>query len=355
MLPTECLQSSGRKDRNSRSHLELGPAPKRIYMIVPILAAFLALTTVGYPQTGGHVLFGDVKVDDSKVGGTSSPMAFHIILYTTTGNVLDRQIVPNNGRYRFSNVRNGEYDVGVEVDGMEIGRVRVIVQSLYKTDFQQDIGLELKPGFSRPSKGSVVSAADFYERRSSTKGLFENADRALTTKNYDEALTLLKRVVEIDPIDFQAWTQLGTVYLGQKKFDEADSSYSKAIEIRPSFFAALLNLGRLRLMTKKYEAAVDVLTQAITQRKDSADANFYLGEAYLQVKKGTLGARHLYEALRLDPIGQADAHLRLATLYNAAGMKDKAAAEYEQFLKKKPDSPERKKLEQYISANKKSQ
>ena len=38
----------------------------------------------------------------------------------------------------------------------------------------------------------------------------------------------------------------------------------------------------------------------------------------------------------------ADAHLRLAMLYNGAGMKDKAAAEYEQFLKKKPNYPERK-------------
>jgi len=160
-------------------------------------------------------------------------------------------------------------------------------------------------------------------------------------------------VVESDPKDFQAWTELGTVYLGQKQFDEADAAYSKAIEVRPSFFPALLNLGRLRLVAKKYEAATEVLTRAIAKRQESADANFYLGEAYLQLKKGTLGARHLYEALRLDPVGQADAHLRLATLYNAAGMKDKAAIEYEEFLKKKPDYPEKKKLEQYILANKK--
>jgi len=35
-------------------------------------------------------------------------------------------------------------------------------------------------------------------------------------------------------------------------------------------------------------------------------------------------------------------------------MKDKAAAEYEQFLAKKPDYPDRKKLEQYIAANRKA-
>jgi len=34
-------------------------------------------------------------------------------------------------------------------------------------------------------------------------------------------------------------------------------------------------------------------------------------------------------------------------------MKDKAADEYEQYLKKKPDDPDKKTLEQYISANKK--
>ncbi len=33
-------------------------------------------------------------------------------------------------------------------------------------------------------------------------------------------------------------------------------------------------------------------------------------------------------------------------------MKDKAAIEYEEFLKKKPDYPDKKKIEEYIIANK---
>jgi hypothetical protein len=49
----------------------------------------------------------------------------------------------------------------------------------------------------------------------------------------------------------------------------------------------------------------------------------------------------------------AEVHLRLAALYNAAGIKDKAAAEYEEFLKKRPKYADRKKLEQYIVDNKK--
>jgi tetratricopeptide (TPR) repeat protein len=74
---------------------------------------------------------------------------------------------------------------------------------------------------------------------------------------------------------------------------------------------------------------------------------------YEQVKKGSKAVVCLNEALKLDPIGMADAHMRLAALYNAAGYKDRAAAEYEQFLSKRPDYPEKEKLLKYIRENKK--
>ena len=125
--------------------------------------------------------------------------------------------------------------------------------------------------------------------------------------------------------------------------------------MRPSFGLALLNLGRLRLTQKKFDEAVEFLSKAVEAQPQSAAANYYLGEAYLQMKKGSLAVVYLNEAIRLDPVGRADAHLRLALLYNAVGLKDKAAAEYESFLAARPDYPDRKKLEQYISENKKKQ
>jgi tetratricopeptide (TPR) repeat protein len=106
------------------------------------------------------------------------------------------------------------------------------------------------------------------------------------------------------------------------------------------------------MMEKNYEGAVEPLTAAVNVRPTSADANYYLGEAYLQIKKGSKAVGYLNQAIKLDPIGKADVHLRLATLYIAVGMKDKAALEYEEFLKKKPDYHNAKKLRDYIEANK---
>ena len=62
---------------------------------------------------------------------------------------------------------------------------------------------------------------------------------------------------------------------------------------------------------------------------------------------------YLNQALKLDPVGMADARLRLGALYNAAGMKDKAVVEYRAFLEVVKDHPDRAKIEQYIKDNSK--
>jgi len=108
----------------------------------------------------------------------------------------------------------------------------------------------------------------------------------------------------------------------------------------------------VRLARKNNEGAIEPLEAALKADPKSATANYFLGEAYLALKKGSKAVVYLNEALKLDPVGMADAHLRLASLYNLVGYKDRAAVEYEQFLQKKPDYPERKKLAEYIEANK---
>jgi Flp pilus assembly protein TadD len=158
-------------------------------------------------------------------------------------------------------------------------------------------------------------------------------------------------VVETDKNDFQAWTALGIIYAAQEKPDDAESAYLKAIEVHAASGRALLNLGKLRYSQKKFDAAVEPLTKAIELQPTNGDANYLLGETYLQLKKGSKAIPYLNEAANL---GRPDAHLRLGWLYNAAGMKDKAALEYEEYLKKNPTYPERDKLKEYIANNKKS-
>src|SRR5262245_17055112 len=92
-------------------------------------------------QAGGHTLYGDIKVDESQLSGPTA-MSFNVLLYSESGDLLLRQTVPINGRYRFLSIRDGRYDVVVEFENVEVARVRVLVNAAFKTDFRQDIELE---------------------------------------------------------------------------------------------------------------------------------------------------------------------------------------------------------------------
>lgn len=300
---------------------------------------------------GSYILFGDLIVDESKKS-ESKPLLYEIVLNNAGDRPAGRQYVSPGGRYQFINLAAGQYDLVVLLDHQEIARTRVeILAGPSQERIRQDITLAWKG--EAPPKPSSISAADFYQRSESNEKLFVRAKEATDQKRYDDAIVTLRQLVTADPHDFQAWTELGTVYLFKQNYEESENAYLKSVAERPNFFLGQMNLGRLRVVRKNFEGAIEPLSAAVTIQPTSADANYYLGESYLQVKKGSKAVGYLNEAIKLDPVGRADAHLRLATLYNAVGMKDKAAFEYEEFLKKKPNYPDRKKLEEYISANKK--
>jgi tetratricopeptide (TPR) repeat protein len=318
-------------------------------MTISLPLIFL-LASFGLASQGGQTLFGDVRVT-AENSNVIVAQEVTLILRRTTEGEVGRQTVSSRGRYRFTNLKTGDYEIVVEVDNKEVGRLQQItVGGLSNSPYgyQYDLDFKLK-GPAQP-RGGVISAADVYNRTPTAEQTFHKAEEAVTKKKYDQAAALLKQIVEQDALDFQAWTALGSVYLAEEKFDDSEKAYLQAIELKPTSTRASLNLGRLRSTQKKFEEAIEPLTRVVELQPDSGDAQMLLGECYLQVKKGSKAIPHLDAAAKL---GHPEAHLRLGWLYNAAGLKEKAAVEYEEFLKKKPDYPDRTKLKEYIQANKK--
>jgi len=314
------------------------------------IALMLIVTAPPAMSQSGYTLWGDVKVDDSKAD-KPGPSSLTIILYDQSTKIVGRQTIGSRGRYRFTNLRGGEYDIAIEANGGEVTRLRLTLTGSTTSDIRQDFEFEWKEKpAARTSSAGIISAADFYERSSTNKSLFEKAHAAVEKKDYANAVKWLNQIVENDKLDFQVWTLMGTLYLVQEKPEEAEKAYLTAIEVKPDYALPLVNLGKLRITQKRFDEAVDLLTRAVDLQPQSPDANLFLGEAYLRIKKGSKAIPFLNEAGKL---GKIEAHLDLAWLYNAAGLKDKAVVEYEEVLRKKPDYHDRKKLEQYISENKK--
>lgn len=320
-----------------------------------ILVVMIALGTVLFTQPvlaqSNYAIWGEVKITG---GGTDreAPTGATIVLHKVGTGEVGRQNISSGGRYRFTNLDQGDYDIAVETEGREMTRVRLNILGGTLAPFygfRQDFEFAWKSGSSPPNP-KTISAADAYNRSAANQALFSKAQEAVGKKKYDDAARFLSSILENDKADFQVWALLGTVYLIQDKLDDAEKAYVSALALKPTFSTALLHLGKLRSSQKRFEEAIDPLTRALETQPQSGEINLLLGEAYLQIKKGSKAVPYLNEAANQ---GKPEAHLRLAWLYNAAGLKDKAVTEYEEFLKKKPDYADRKKLEEYISANKK--
>jgi predicted Zn-dependent protease len=314
------------------------------------LFAVSAVTSQPVAAQRNQTLFGDVKIDEGTPADGPAPKVM-VVLYKDGGGEVGRQPISNRSRYRFGNLTAGDYQLAIEVENNEIARMRIVIEGLSSSPYgyQHDLEFALRPRKSTTRPGTV-STADLYDRPAAHASLFRKAQDAADKKKYDQAVSFLKQIVGNDKLDFQAWTLLGTLYLVQEKPADAEQAYLAAIEARPTYVGALLHLGKLRGSQKNFQGAIDPLTRAVAAQPSSGEANYLLGENYIQLKMGSRAIPYLNEAAKL---GHPEAHLRLAWLYNAAGLKDKAAIEYEGFLKKKPDYADRKKLEEYISANKK--
>jgi len=315
-----------------------------------ILAA--ASAPLAHNQTASNfTLYGDVKVDESKATGLQ-PSTFEIILQSERLTLIGRQTIPKNGRYRFENLAAGTYYIVVMVEASQITSIRVRLSGAVGTDMRQDINLEWKPNpaSARSEKAGVISA-HHYARSAGNQKVFEMAEEATKKKDYENAKSLLERLISLDANDFEAWTELGTVEFMLKDLRAAEKAYLAAVDVEPSFVLAWLNLGKLEISEKKYSRAIEVLTKAVALPPASAEANYFLGEAYLGIGKGSKAVDYMNEALRIEPLTRAEIHLRLAAIYDNVGLKELAGAEYQRFLQKRPDYSDRKNLEKYIAQN----
>lgn len=290
----------------------------------------------------GQVVFRGRKNTDRE------PVVFVTLMIS--GTQVDRRQTLKNGYYYFLTQPRDSSSLIFEVDGAEIGRV--ILSAGITNRLRQDVTFEWSAieGNKRSAVG-VISAKYYYPREAKTDKIFGDAMAEVKEGKNDVAIKLFGELLAADPNDFFAWTMLGTIQFAEKNNAEAEKAFNKALELKADFPLALINLGKLEMSRGNLSAAIDAFTGAVKSDPDSPEANHMLGEALLQAKKGSLAVGFLNKAIELAPIEKAEIHLRLAALYNGAGLKDRAATEYKQFLKKVKDHPERKRIEQYIKEN----
>ena len=294
---------------------------------------------------GADVIWGQIEL---KGLAPNEPRPVVTVLLMFNGVQLDTSQANDRGYYYFLQKSRDAAQLVVRVAGMEMGRVMIFAAT---QRYDMSVNWSGAQGARPPG---VVSAKDAYTSRSSAnQKLLDKAIKEVEKKNNKEAISLMLEIVASDPNDFIAWAGLGSLYRGESKFSDAEKAYERSLKLKPDLMIALLSLGKLYLSNRSFEKAIAVLEKAVAADPTSVDALHFLGESYLQSKLGSKAVPVLNEAIRLAPMEKAELHLRLAALYDAAGLKDRAAGEYKLFLDKKPNFEEKDKLQKYIKDHQK--
>ena len=295
---------------------------------------------------GAPVIYGQVSIEGMP-RGERRPIIFVSLLLS--GTQIDRRPTDDRGYFFFLQEPRHGHSLLFEVDSSEVGRAYLTIG--IGNRIRQDVSVDWRSLRGTSATKAGVLPANSYPRDADAEKAFNKAMAAVKENKNGAAITLFKEMLVKDPKDYLVWTMLGTIYYSDKNFDDAAPAFTTALELKPEFMIARLNFGKMELGQKHFDKAIAILSRAVELEPGSADANQYLGEAYLQAKKGSLAVGFLNKAIELAPVQKAELHLRLAALYNGAGLKDRASTEYKLFLEKVPNHADKAKFEQYIKDN----
>src|SRR6185295_848686 len=85
---------------------------------------------LGPASRGENTIYGDLTVSANETPGVKAT-SYEIVLYPIGGSSqpLAHQTISGNGRYRFNDLLEGDYDIAVLVENNEVTRVRVILRA----------------------------------------------------------------------------------------------------------------------------------------------------------------------------------------------------------------------------------
>ncbi|MBI4422225.1 MAG: tetratricopeptide repeat protein [Elusimicrobia bacterium] len=181
-------------------------------------------------------------------------------------------------------------------------------------------------------RGNVVEALQEYQAAIAldpqSSFLVEQAvEAALEAGKQDVAITMAKRLIELDPQSHKARLLLGNVEWARGNVPGAQAAFEEALKLNPRFSEAMLSLGSLLSAQSPDKARTYLQDYLASNPENAGEAHFSL--AMLEQKEGRLddAIRHLRAAVEINP-DAFQARFTLAQLYEAKKDTEAALGEY---------------------------
>jgi tetratricopeptide (TPR) repeat protein len=134
---------------------------------------------------------------------------------------------------------------------------------------------------------------------------------------------------------YDLYTRASALDEDPSSFDEAESLYRRAIALDPSLSIAYTNLGNIRFRRGDDPGAEALYAQALEVDPKQPEAHYNIGYVALERGEPTRAVIHFQEAIAVDP-RFADAHFNLAMALEQMGQSVEAKPHWKKYLELEP-------------------
>ena len=127
------------------------------------------------------------------------------------------------------------------------------------------------------------------------------ADFYFNLWNYKKALSLLKKIIELDPQDHKAIWQIWEIYLITWDFETAELLIDKAISINQSNPKYYISMVEVFYNTERKKDAVDVMEKVVKLRPTTSSYILTLADLYSEIGDMDNAKRYYFRVLEYEP------------------------------------------------------
>lgn len=242
----------------------------------------------------------------------------------------------NTGRFEFTRLASGRYQIVVEADPRLYESATESVEIVRGMQALLNIVLKEKGQTGRP-KAAAISAVELDSNvPAKARKEFDRASDASKNGNAEEAIVHLRNAIAIYPRYLMAHNDLGAQLLELGRLDEAEKEVRLALDIDPSAFNPTLNLGIILIKNHEIQQATAVLEKAVSRQSQSPAARLFYGEALMSGSEPDRAEREFLAAYDLGGNQYAEALFHLGQLYMDRGDRNLARQYFERYVREAP-------------------
>jgi tetratricopeptide (TPR) repeat protein len=153
---------------------------------------------------------------------------------------------------------------------------------------------------------------------------------AIGTGQYEQAVKTLSDVIEREPLNADAYRELGRAYEALGDAARAEATLQRAVAARPGDWMAYNVLGAFYARVQRHADAAAQFERVVALTPDNARGLSNLGSTYMVLRRWNEAIPALERATKLSPTGARWSNL--ATAHFRLGRFDAAARAYEQAI-----------------------